>query len=197
MARANCVGPLTCRGLRPCQTDLTEVIRFTAEAAKRIPPERPGRLFSEAVSSKQLRPTLQPHAKLHHPATLANRIKSLHISNRKAPRRPCRAGLRGMDGCRACSLTSSAASFAGAALRSGPPSHTLLNEVSLKTAESNDTWQPQRPHSALDTIPPLQVSLKIAKSSDTSPEARPFIQPPNPEGSGFGLFCSLLDGAER
>ena len=90
VVRANCVEPLTCRGLRPCQTDLTEVIRFTAEAAKRIPPVRPGRLFSEAVSSKQLRPTLQPHAKLHHPATLANRIKSLHISNRKA-----RGGLTG------------------------------------------------------------------------------------------------------
>ena len=90
MARANLVGTLTCRGLRPCQTDLSEGIRFTAEAAKRIPPVRPGRLFSEAVSSKQLRPTLQPHAKLHHPATLANRIKSLHISNRKA-----RGGLTG------------------------------------------------------------------------------------------------------
>ena len=84
MSRANLVGTLTCRGLRPCQTGLSEGIRFTAEAAKRIPPKKPGRLFSEAVSSKQLRPTLQPHTKLYHPATLANRIKCLHISDRKA-----------------------------------------------------------------------------------------------------------------
>ena len=37
------------------------------------------------------------------------------------------------------------------------------------------------------------MSLKTAESSDTSPEARPFIRSPNPEGSGFGVFCSLLD----
>jgi hypothetical protein len=101
VARANLVGPLTCRGLRPCQTDLSEGIRSTAEAAKRIPPKKPGRLFSEAVSSKQLRPTLQPHTKLQYPTTLTSRIKCLHIFNRRAPRRPRRVGLRGMDGCRA------------------------------------------------------------------------------------------------
>ena len=38
-----------------------------------------------------------------------------------------------------------------------------------------------------------EVSLKTAESSDTSPEARQFIRPPNPGGSGFADFCSLLD----
>jgi hypothetical protein len=74
---------------------------------------------------------------------------------------------------------------------------SLLTEVSLKVAKSSDTLQPQRPHNALYAIPPRQVSLKTAKSSDTSPEARPFIRSPNPEGSGFRLFCSLPDDEEE
>ena len=72
---------------------------------------------------------------------------------------------------------------------SSPKATPLATEVSLKTAQSCDTWHSLLPHNALCGTHLKEVSLKTARSSDTSPEARQFIRPRIQKGADSAFFA--------